>query len=326
MSKTSKPRAGSKAYWPKKRAARMYPRLNAPDGSKVQPLGFAAYKAGMVRAEYTDHRGEDSPTSGMDIVAPVTILECPPLVVAGVTLLKLTASGWTESKRIMAEKLSKDLKRKTAVPKKPKTDFSEIDKVVAGEGKFDVRLLVYTQPKTATGKKKPDLFELPLGGKTEEKIAYAKEKIGHEIKAEEVFSEGEYIDVSSVTKGKGTQGPVKRFGIKVRPRKHEKKRRHVGSLGPVTPRRVLPGKLPMPGQLGFQTRTEYNKYIMKINKGKASPKGGFINYGEVDGPYMVLKGSVPGPKKRLIMIKKARRPPAKAEKMDVKELLLYSHQ
>lgn len=330
MSKTSKPRAGSRAFWPRKRAARIYPRVKSPRRDKAQPLGFAAYKAGMLRVEVTDRRGEDSPTSGLDIIIPVTVLECPPLVVAGITVMKLTAMGWKEQKTFMAEKLSKDLSRKTSVPKKqPKPNLEEIDKMLSEEGadkRYDVRLLVHTQPRAATGKKRPDLFELPLGGGLSEKVSYAKEKIGKEIKAAEVFGEGEYIDVSSVSKGKGTQGPVKRFGVKVRGRKHEKKRRHVGTLGPVTPRRVLPGKLAMPGQLGFQTRTEYNKVILKLGEGMASPKGGFIKYGEVNGPHILLKGSVPGPRKRLIILKKAQRPPAKQEKMEVKDVLLYSQQ
>jgi large subunit ribosomal protein L3 len=332
MAKASKPKAGSRAFWPRKRAARIYPRLKAPPSDKARPLGFAAYKAGMVRAEFTD-TGSGSPTPGEDVVTPVTVLESPPLAVAGVVLLRLGAYGWTEVKRVMAEKLSKDLARKTATPKKPSPPgLQEMEKIVSAEGaqkRYDVRLLVHTQPKGAAGKKKPEVFELSLGGKLGDKLNYAKEKLGGEIKAGEVFSEGEFIDVSAVTTGKGYQGPVKRFGVKIRPRKHEKKRRHVGNIGAVTPGRVLPGKIAMAGQHGFQTRTEYNKFILRIADAKekpATPKGGFLNYGEVRGPHMILKGSVPGPKKRLIMLKKAQRPPARPEKIEVKELFLESQQ
>lgn len=329
MAKGSKPKAGSRAFWPKKRAARIYPTLKVPKSEKVQPLGFAAYKAGMARVEFTDQRSE-SPTSGQEVVIPVTVLESPPLTAAGIILLKLKTLGWREIKRVMAEKLSKDLKRKTSVPKKPsQAGLQEIEKIVSGEGadkKYNIRLLVHTQPRSALGKRKPEVFELPLGGKLAEKLNYAKEKLGGEIKPEEVFSEGEFIDVSAVSKGKGFQGPVKRFGIKVRPRKHEKKRRHVGTLGPVTPGRVLPGKIAMAGQLGFQTRTEHNKFILKIGEGNVTPKGGFPNYGDVRGQYIILKGSIPGPKKRLVMLKKPSRPPSKAEKIEIKELFLDSQQ
>jgi len=326
MVKTHKPRAGSRGFWPKKRAARMYPVLrNVPAGSKAQPLAFAAYKAGMAQVEFSD-RTEESPSFGMDAITPVTVLEAPPLVVAGITLLRFETGGWREVKRTLAEKLSKDLSRKTSLPKKAHAHLQEMEKTVADGGTYDIRLLVHTQPKSAFGKKKPELFEIPLGGKLEEKLAYAKSKLGSELKAEEVFAEGELVDVSSVTTGKGYQGPVKRFGIKIRPRKHEKKRRHVGTLGPVTPGRVLPAKIAMAGQLGFQTRTEYNKLLLRIAAGSASPKGGFLGYGEVNGPHMIIKGSLPGPKKRLIMLRKPTRAPAKPEKIEIKELLLESQQ
>ena len=325
MARGHKPRAGSRGFWPKKRAARIYPVLrNIPTTPKAQPLAFAAYKAGMARVELTEKR-EESPMSGMDVVTPVTILEAPPLVVAGVTLLLRETGIWREVKRAMAPKVSKDLSRKTNLPAKHKPYLEEIEKAVSSGGKYDIRLLVHTQPRAAFGKKKPELFELPLGGKLDEKMAYAKSKLGGEIKADEVFTEGEMVDVSSVTTGKGYQGPVKRFGIKVRPRKHEKKRRHVGSLGPVTPRRVIPAKLAMPGQLGYQTRTEHNKLLLRIASGNASPKGGFVNYGEVNGPHVILKGSVPGPRKRLIMLRKALRSNT-VEKVEVKEIFLESQQ
>ncbi len=327
MAKRHRPRKGSRAFWPKKRAARIYPVVRARGSDKAQPLAFAAYKAGMARAEFLDHR-KDSPTEGQSVVMPVTILQAPPLAVAGVTVFRLCPEGLREVRRVMAPKLSRDLARKTSVPKKPTSDpLQGVDKIVSdGSGKYDIRLLVHTRPKEAFGKKKPELFELPLGGKLADKLGYAKAKLGGEIKAGEVFSEGEFIDVSAVTSGQGFQGPVKRFGIKIRPRKHEKKRRHVGTLGPVTPPRVLPGKLAMAGQLGFQTRTEYNKCILRIGEGDATPKGGFVGYGELKGQHIVLKGSVPGPRKRLIMLRKAMRPPAKPGKTEVRELLLQSQQ
>ena len=57
-----------------------------------------------------------------------------------------------------------------------------------------------------------------------------------------------------------------------------------------------------PGQLGYQTRTEYNKRILKIsdNPEDINRKGGFLHYGVVRNQFIVLRGSVPGPKKRLI--------------------------
>ncbi|MCD6406252.1 50S ribosomal protein L3 [Candidatus Aerophobetes bacterium] len=331
MAKGHKPRAGSRAFWPKKRAKRIYPQIkNPPEEKTPKPLGFAGYKVGMTRAVFIDNRKE-SPTAGQEVVKPVTIIEVPNLVVVGIKVYELTTDGWKNIDTIMAEKLPKDLIRKTHIPKKPETKkkLEKTEKIVESgeEDKYEIRLLVQTKPReSGIGKKKPELFEIPLGGSLKEKWEYAKQKLGQEIKADEVFEVGEFVDVIAVTKGKGFQGPVKRFGVKIRPRKHEKKRRHVGNIGAVTPGRVLPGKIAMAGQLGYQTRTEYNKMIAKIGNDGLNIKGGWLHYGEVKGNYMVITGSVPGPKKRLIMLRKAVRAPKNGEKPELKEIFLESQQ
>jgi len=324
MAKGHKPRAGSTAYWPRKRAKRIYDRFTSHiEAEGVQPLDFACYKAGMVTVSYTDARPE-SATHGKDIFSAATVLDAPPLIVYGIKLYKNTPYGLKEITTILNEKLSKDLKRKTSVPKEPKTKekLSKIEKDI--ENIDDVRLLVHTQPRNAFGKKKPEVFEISLSGPVKDKWNYAKEKLGNEIKASEVFKTGDFVDVKAVTKGKGFEGPVKRFGIKIRNRKSHGKFRHVGTLGPVTPRRVIPGKLPMPGQMGFHTRTEYNKEILAISTEKeksVTPKSGFANYGTVSGDYILLKGSVPGHKKRLIMLRLGLRKPEKTYPVEIKKII-----
>ena len=64
------------------------------------------------------------------------------------------------------------------------------------------------------------------------------------------------------------------------------------------------------GQMGYHQRTEYNKWILKIssNPEELKMKGGFIHYGNVKNSYILIKGSLPGPKKRLIRFNKALRP------------------
>ncbi|HID29469.1 MAG TPA: 50S ribosomal protein L3, partial [Desulfobacterales bacterium] len=85
------------------------------------------------------------------------------------------------------------------------------------------------------------------------------------------------------------------------PRKSRKHRRAVAALGPWKPPRML-YTVPRAGQMGYHQRTEYNKRILKIGEdGKeVTPRGGFIRYGLVRGPYILVNGSVPGPAKRLI--------------------------
>jgi len=56
------------------------------------------------------------------------------------------------------------------------------------------------------------------------------------------------------------------------------------------------------GQTGFHQRIDYNHQILKIDSEPVNPKGGFIGYGVTKNPCLLIKGSVPGPKKRLIML------------------------
>ena len=328
MAKSHKPKAGSRAYWPKKRAKRIYPRMGNPSPTASKGIaGFAGYKAGMVRVTYVDNTKE-SATEGQEIVKAATVLECPSLVVCGIKTYLRTPYGLRNLMTIWADNLNKDLDRKFKIPKKV-NNAAKFKKADEQAEKFsDVRLIVHTSPrKTAINKKKPDMFEVQIGGETAEKWNYAKDMLGKEVRATDVLKEGDWIDVKSVTIGHGWMGPVKRFGVKIRPRKHEKKRRHGGVLGARGVARVLPGKIAQPGQLGFQTRTEYNKRVLKIASDGISPKGGFVRYGDVKADYMLIEGSVPGPKKRLVLIRKGiRYPEHKKEASEVKKVFLDSHQ
>ena len=212
----------------------------------------------------------------------------------------------------VAEKIGedKDIKRKIVLGKYKKEKLKLIEKEIENIEKL--RLIVKTQPRqSGIGKKNPELLEIEISGPdVKEKWEYCKNVIGKEIRINEIFKEGEIIDVTAVTKGKGMQGPVKRFGVKIQTRKAAGKRRHTGTLGSETPRRVI-WTIPYAGQMGFQTRTEINKRILKIGEdGKEiTPKSGFVNYGIVKGDYVLIEGSVPGSRKRLIRLRTAIRPP-----------------
>jgi len=313
MVRHSKPRAGSKAFWPRKRAKRIYPRVNTwPETDKTKTLGFAGYKAGMAHVLLIDTR-KDSPTKGEEISVPVTVLDCPPLFVLGVRVYKMTPNGYVAFTEVIDDKVKDDkyLNRKLVLGTYKKEDrIKSIEKNLNKIKK--IRLIVKTQPKeSGLRKKRPEIFEVEVGGKDiQEKWNYSKELIGKEIRVKDVFKEGEFIDVIAVTTGKGTQGPVKRFGIKIQTRKAAGKRRHLGTLGSETPRRVL-HTVPMAGQMGFQTRTEYNKRLLKMGEdGKEiTPKSGFTNYGIVKGDYVLIEGSLPGPRKRLVRLRSGIRPP-----------------
>lgn len=111
-----------------------------------------------------------------------------------------------------------------------------------------------------------------------------------EIKAG-IFEKGDRVDVSAISKGKGYQGAIKRFGQHRGPMKHGSKfHRHQGSNGPSTsPGRVAPGK-GMPGHMGLVKRTVQNLEVIRVDD---------------ENNLLLIKGSVPGPKKSLITIKES---------------------
>ena len=297
MPKRKRPVRGSHGYYPKKRARRIYPRIKSwPKLKEVKPLGFAGYKAGMSHVVITDSNPH-SITKGQLISKSITIIDCPSITVFGFRCY----SGNKTSYDIFSEKLEKNLSRKLKLPKKQKSLEEQLKKIP--EKISRINLLCHTKP---TFKKKPEIFEIALGGTTEDQLKYTKEILGKDIKISDVFKEGDLVDVVSVTKGKGFTGPVKRFGIKTLGRKYQQMERHTGSLGTTDPGKVR-WTVPQAGQLGFQTRTELNKKIFKITSG-FDVKGGLVNYGNVSNDCILLEGSIPGPKKRLIRLRMAIRP------------------
>jgi len=309
MARHNKPHAGSLAYIPKKRAKSIKPRIHHwPQKDKVKLLGFTAYKAGMTHAIAVDDR-KHSPTSGMEIALPVTILEAPPMKVVGVRAYSKGYNGLESFTDIWCEKPEDDIKNAVSLPKKTETQkkLEAIKKNM--DAVTDIRLIAYTQPsKTNMPKKTPDVNEIALGGTTTEKLDYATQILGKDITVRDAFSEKQFVDVTSVTKGKGFQGNIRRYGVKQQPRKSTKKRRHIGTGGAWTPSKKMWTEH-QPGQLGFFTRTEYNKLIVKIgDKGvEVTPRGGFLRYGPVQNTYIMVYGSVPGPAKRIIRLTQPRR-------------------
>lgn len=192
----------------------------------------------------------------------------------------------------------------------------------------DIRVIASTIPVlSGIGKKKPEIVEIKIGGGTfEERLAYAEKLLGSYVTVEQVFREGQFIDVIGVTKGKGFQGVIKRFGVKELPRwhKHRKGSRKIGSRSPGF---GTMSETPQPGQMGFHRRTEYNKRIIKIgmNGWEITPKGGFLGYGIVYGPYIMLHGSVIGPRKRLLVLRHPIRPPAWYP-LEAPRIVYYSHE
>ncbi|MEM2026604.1 MAG: 50S ribosomal protein L3 [Candidatus Bathyarchaeia archaeon] len=313
--KISAPKRGSLAYLPRARASHIVGRIRYWPEVKEGPvlLGFAGYKAGMTYAVIIDDE-PGSPNFGKEVVQPVTIIDAPPIYIAAIRAYVEDENGLKSLTEVWANPLPKDFSR---IITPPKVDTKEnIEKMERSLDRIvEFRVLAATQPRLANvPKKKPDLMEIKVGGGSiKEQFDYVKKILGKIVSVEEVFKEGQFVDVVAITKGKGFQGPVKRWGVRTLQHKSRKTERGVGTLGPWGMKRVI-YTVPRAGQMGFHQRTEYNKRIIRIGKdGKEiTPKGGFLHYGPVKGPYIVLSGSVPGPAKRLVRLRYPARPPKKA--------------
>ncbi len=326
MPKYHAPRKGSLGFV-RKRASRIYPRISTwPKIGAVKPLGFPVYKVGMLSVQEIYER-PGSMFHGIKRVIAATALEAPPVRVLGIRAYRLTPYGYVTLHEIWINSLTdfekKYLSRKVTLPKK--VDDQTFNKRketllnLADNGEIDgVRLIIRTRPElTGIGKKKPEILEIEVGGQITDATKYAVDMLGNEININDVFSPGEYVDVIGVTKGRGFQGVVKRFGVKVLPPKKKKTKRAVGSLGPWTPSRVM-WTVPRYGQFGFFKRTEYNKQILAIlNEKKAkdlNPSGGWIRYGLIYNSAIILRGSVQGPPKRMLVLRHPIRPSRKPHK------------
>ncbi|MBI2145219.1 50S ribosomal protein L3 [Candidatus Woesearchaeota archaeon] len=308
MATTRRPRKGSLQFWPRKKAIRAYSRIRnqlAPQETRLG--GFAGYKAGMTHFLVVDNR-PNSMTKGEVVSMPVTIIECPPLRVASVRLYSSSSNGLKVSREIFASDVDKSLARRLVLKssKKPAAEAQKVDL----SGISDVRVNVYTQPRlTSIGKKKPEIFEVVVGGKdVAERFAYASQVLGKEIPLKDAIKEGQQVDIFGVTVGKGFQGPVKRFGLALRQHKAEKTKRGPGSLGGWSNPRMW--TVAHAGQMGFHSRLERNKWILKLteNPAELNFSGGIMHYGVPRSHVIVVKGSVQGEPKRLLRIVPSRNP------------------
>lgn len=306
------PRHGSLAYLPRGRARHFPGKINYwPEVEADSPrlLAFAGYKVGMSFAYLTGTR-RGSPTFGQEVHSSVTFIEAPPLLVCGFRAYSDTSSGLKAMAETWMRKAPKDMERLLTPTKK--TEDSSLEEIGTSLDKVTTfRAISCTQPRRASvPQKKPELFEVEVaGGTVKSQFEYLKGLLGKEVAASEVFKVGQTVDVVGITKAKGIQGPVKRWGVKKLDRKDNKKVRGVGTLGAWTPHYVM-YTVPRAGQMGFHQRTERNKRVLKVGREAQAfmPEGGFPHYGAIKDAYIVLEGSIPGPAKRLVKLRYATHP------------------
>ncbi|HZD42641.1 MAG TPA: 50S ribosomal protein L3, partial [Methanomicrobiales archaeon] len=228
MPKTTRPRRGSLAYSPRKRAKSAVPKYQSWAEYQGAPMlqGFAGYKVGMTHVIMVDDH-KNSPTEGKDIMVPVTIIEVPSMRVAALRAYTKDTYGMHAFTEVWAEDLDADLGKRVSIPKTNNHEKA-LEAIRGGieQGTVsDLFALMYTQPATVSGipKKVPDLMEIRIGGGSlSERLDFGVSLMGKGVNIENVIEAGAYTDITAITTGKGTQGPVKRWGVKLRKRKHSR--------------------------------------------------------------------------------------------------------
>jgi large subunit ribosomal protein L3e len=305
---------------------------------------FIGFKAGMTHVV----REAEKPGSAInkkEVVEPVTIVECPPLKVVGVTGYIKTADGPRSIKTVWAARLTDEVKRRFyknwyASKKKAFTKSSKKWESEDGKKSIDrdlellkkhavsVRAICHTQMQgLSLRQKKAHLIEIQVnGGSIADKVEWCKDNFEKEVAVNTVFAKNEMIDCIGITKGRGYHGVTSRWHTKKLPRKTHKGLRKVACIGAWHPSRVA-FSVARSGQKGYHHRTEINKKVYRVGAGyhqvdgkmvtnngatevdvtdkSINPVGGFVHYGQVKSDFVMIKGGVMGPKKRAITLRKS---------------------
>jgi large subunit ribosomal protein L3 len=307
--KYSAPRRGSIAFRPRARAkslearVRTWPQLAAEKNSL---LGFAGFKAGGIQILTVDDR-EKTPNFGKQLLNAATVITTPPIRIIGIRGYKHDLYGQHAIFDVYAKDLPKELSRKFDATSKD-DGLSKAESLL--DDASDVMAVVAVSPNSiGLAQKVPFVFEVAVsGGDVRSQYHYVRSILGKEIKITDIFQTGQNIDVFGITRGKGIEGPITRFGVKRKQHKSRKSVRAVGTLGPISPAVVM-YTVARQGQRGFHQRTEYNKRILVISntdkdaENSINPPGGFKHFGLVRGDYIVVRGSVPGVPKRLVKMR-----------------------
>jgi large subunit ribosomal protein L3e len=331
---------------------------------------FLGYKAGMTHI-LREVNKPGSKAHRKEAVEAVSIVETPPMSVVGIVGYLETPRGLRTLTSVWAQHLSVDVKRrfyKNWMRSKKKAFTHYAARMYTGDaekgqpsGSFIrevnrlknhcqvIRVLAHTQVSKLSqrlgGLRKAHLMEIQVNGgeKVADKVDYALRLFEKEVSVNDVFRTNEMIDVIGVTKGKGFEGVVTRYGVHRLPRKTHRGIRKIACIGAWHPARVN-RTVPRAGQRGYFHRTEINKKIYMIgadiktantppekkeeDQGEEkkegeqkrlgtgstasdltskniTPMGGFPHYGEVREEFLMIKGCIVGTKKRPITLRKS---------------------
>merc|ERR1711965_609971 len=343
--KFERTRHGSLGFLPKKRCTKSKGQIKSfpldDKAAKPHLTAFMGYKAGSTHIlRDVDRAG--SKAHKKEVVEAVTVIEAPPMVVVGMVGYRETPTGLKSVTTVWAQHLSNECKRRfyknwrasekkkafTKYTKKYEGNQIEKDEETLAKYATILRVICHTQiGKLNFRQKKAHICEVQVnGGSMDDKIAFAKGLFESTVAIDSVFEQNEMIDTVAITKGKGFEGVVTRWGVTKLPRKTHKGLRKVACIGSWHPSRVK-YSVARAGQNGYHHRTELNKKVYRVAKGVRGaddkivqnnattefdltvkgipPLGGCPHYGEVNEDYIMLKGAVPGVKRRLITMRKS---------------------
>jgi len=312
---------------------------------KPHLTSFMTFKAGMTHI-VRDVERPGSKVNKKEVVEAVTILEAPPMAIVGIVAYRETPRGMRSLGTVWAHHLSAEFKRRFYRNWKKSaqlafTKLKQHQKTKAGVAateatlkRFEkkasvVRVIAHTQNKKLrnhrVGTKKAFIQEIQInGGDVKAKLALAKSLLEKEVRVDSVFHQSETVDVCAVTKGHGFEGVVHRWGVACLPRKTHRGLRKVACIGAWHPERVS-FTVARAGQNGYHHRTHLNKKVYHMGRSAVvdaanarteydltdktiTPLGGFIGYGIVRNDYVMLKGSIAGPRRRVITLRRPMAP------------------
>jgi len=312
------------------------------DDPSAEPhlTAFMGYKAGMTHI-VRDLNKPGSKQHKKEVLEAVTIIESPPMIVVGLVGYVQTPRGLRALTTVWVEHLSDEVRRrfyKNWYASKKKA-FTKYTKRIA-DGKKNiteelerikkychvVRVIAHTQiSKLKMRQKKAHIMEIQInGGTVAQKVDYGFKKFEQSVAVGDVIKKDDMIDTIGVTRGQGVDGVIGRWGVTRLPRKNHRGLRKVATIGAWHPARVG-YSVARAGQHGYHHRTDMNKKVLRIGKGtyteggkvifnnasttadltekNITPMGGFPHYGEVTQDFVMIKGSVAGPRKRVITLR-----------------------
>jgi large subunit ribosomal protein L3e len=340
------PRSGNLGYMPKRRTKHTKGTIRAfPKDDKNKPVhltAFMGYKAGMTHVVRYFEKKEGKKTIKRDIVEPCTIIETPPMKVVGMVGyidtprgLRALTTVWAQnlpqgvirrfyknyycSKKRAFANYAKKYDEKADSKKHVNRDIQRIRKYCCV-----VRAVCATQiEKCKLRQRKAHVMEVQVnGGTVSQKVDWTVSKFENEISVGEVFQNNDMCDTIAITRGKGTQGVIKRFGVSRLPCKTRRGNRKVACIGAWHPSAVK-WTVARAGNLGYYHRTQINNKIYRVGAGAVrgitnnastetdphikniTPIGGFPHYGVVNEDFVMIRGCVAGPKKRQITLRKS---------------------